>query len=57
MDESAKESKLIAQFNTLKEDDKDIVIKMAELFAAKHKNSMTAKVDNDIENVYNYDTK
>ena len=37
MPESAKSSKMLALFNTLDEDDKDIVITLSETLAVKYK--------------------
>ena len=43
MIEDAKKSKLIVLFNTLKEDDKDIVLTMAESLAKKCKSNSKNK--------------
>ena len=45
--ENAEKSKLLAFFNALKEDDKDIVLAMAKLFVEKYKGSMTNKAENN----------
>ena len=40
MQRNSKNSKLLALFNTLEEDDKDVVIAMSELLAEKCKTNM-----------------
>ena len=41
MIDEAKNTKMVSLFNTLKEDDKDIVITMAESLIEKYKTNMT----------------
>ena len=46
MVDEAKNTKMLSLFNTLKEDDKDIVITMAESLVEKYKMNMTKIVSN-----------
>jgi len=46
-DKEISNSKLLAHFNTLADNDKDIVIKMAELLVQKWKLRMKNNVDNN----------
>jgi len=45
--ENAEKSKLLAFFNALREDDKDIVLAMAESLVEKYKGSMANKAENN----------
>ena len=47
MVDEAKNTKMLSLFNTLKEDDKDIVITMAESLVEKYQMNMTKKVSNN----------
>ncbi|MCL2154617.1 MAG: hypothetical protein FWH53_03015 [Leptospirales bacterium] len=46
---NSKKSKLLALFNTLEEDDKDVVIAMSESLAEKCKNNMTKIAGNIVK--------
>jgi hypothetical protein len=46
MQRNSKSPKLLAIFNTLDEDDKDIAIAMSESLAIKHKNNMAITIRN-----------
>jgi hypothetical protein len=52
MAENAKTSRLVAEFNTLDDTDKDLVIKMSEFLIENHGNTAaaTAAEKNDAEN-------
>ena len=52
MVEDTKKSKLIKLFNTLKEDDRDIVIKIAESLVERCKCGMTNKASDNAEEFY-----
>jgi len=46
-EDKAKKSMLAALFNTLDEDDKDIVISLSESLTTKHKQNMTKNINNN----------
>jgi len=47
-------SKLLVLFNTLEEEDKDIIIKISELLVGKWQNNMTNIVINNFEKANGY---
>jgi len=50
MHDIEKSTRFLALFNTLREDDKDVVISISESLVERHKNNMTKTVSNDNDN-------